>query len=117
MSGDRPDPDELLARVQADEARGRRGKLKIFFGYAGVVVRETLADDVLEQADDYELVDLTPEELMERLKGGKVYLPQQAERALGHFFQKTNLVALRELSLRQAAQRLNQDVQAARRET
>jgi two-component system sensor histidine kinase KdpD len=242
VSSGRPNPDELLARVQADEVRTRRGKLKIFFGYAagvgktyamleaarrelaegvdvvvgyvephgrpeteallqglevlpprlvpyrgvmlrefdldaalarrpqlilvdelahtnaeglrhvkrwqdveelleagihvwttlnvqhveslndviaqitGVVVRETLPDAVLERADDIELVDLTPEELIERLREGKVYVPQQAERALQHFFQKSNLVALRELSLRQAAQRLNKDVQAARRE-
>jgi two-component system sensor histidine kinase KdpD len=242
MTNERPNPDELLARVQADEARRQRGKLKIFFGYAagvgktyamleaarreraegidvvvgyvephtrpeteallgglevlpprlvpyrgvtlkefdldaalarrpqlilvdelahtnaeglrhakrwqdveellgagidvwttlnvqhveslndviaqitGVVVRETLPDAALERANDIELVDLTPEELMERLKEGKVYIPQQAERALGHFFQKSNLVALRELSLRQVAQRLSKDVQAAHRE-
>ncbi len=82
----------------------------------GVVVRETLPDAVLERADDIELVDLTPEELMDRLNEGKVYLPQQAERALQNFFSRTNLVALRELSLRQVAQRLSKDVQAARRE-
>ncbi|MCI0455634.1 MAG: sensor histidine kinase KdpD, partial [Gemmataceae bacterium] len=242
MTSKRPDPDELLARVQAEEARARRGKLKVFFGYAAgvgktyamleaarrvraegvdvvvgyvephgrpeteallaglevlpprlvpyrgvtlkefdldtalarhpqlilvdelahtnaeglrhakrwqdveelleegidvwttlnvqhieslndviaqitsVVVRETLPDAVLERADDIELVDLTPEELMERLKEGKVYIPQQAERALLHFFQKANLTALRELSLRQVAQRLSRDVQLARRE-
>ncbi len=242
MSSERPNPDELLARVQADEARGRRGKLKIFFGYAagvgktyamleaarrertegvdvvvgyvephgrpeteallqgleavpprpvpyrgvtlkefdldvalarrpqlilvdelahtnaeglrhakrwqdveelleagidvwttlnvqhveslndviaqvtGVVVRETLPDAVLERADDIELIDLTPEELVERLKEGKVYVPQQAERDLQHFFQKANLTALRELSMRQVAQRLSKEVQAARRE-
>src|SRR5439155_10183437 len=80
----------------------------------GIVVRETLPDSVLERADDIELVDLTPEELIERLKEGRVYIPQQAERALQHFFQKTNLVALRELSLRQVAQRLSKDVAAAR---
>lgn len=242
MSSERPSPDELLARVQADEARRRRGKLMVFFGYAagvgktyamleaarreqaagvdvvvgyvephgrpetealltglevlpprlvpyrgitlrefdldaalarrpqlllvdelahtnaeglrhakrwqdveelraagidvwttlnvqhveslndviaqitGVAVRETLPDAVLERADDIELVDLTPEELMERLQEGKVYVPQQAERALRSFFQKSNLVALRELTLRQAAQRVGRDVQAARRE-
>jgi two-component system, OmpR family, sensor histidine kinase KdpD len=80
-----------------------------------VVVRETLPDAVLERADEIELIDLTPEELMVRLQAGKVYLPFQAERALANFFQKTNLVALRELSLRQAAHRLHQDVEAARR--
>ena len=72
----------------------------------GVVVRETLPDAVLEQADEIELIDLTPAELVERLHEGKIYLPTQAERALKSFFQKGNLTALRELSLRQAAQRL-----------
>lgn len=82
----------------------------------GVVVRETLPDSVLERADEIELVDLTPDELTERLKAGKVYVPHQAERALQNFFQKANLVALRELSLRQAAQRLRRDVETARRQ-
>ncbi|HEV3143366.1 MAG TPA: sensor histidine kinase KdpD [Gemmataceae bacterium] len=82
----------------------------------GVVIRETIPDAVLEQADEIELVDLTPEELIERLRAGKVYIPQQAERALENFFQKPNLLALRELSLRQAAQRLQRDVEAARRD-
>jgi two-component system, OmpR family, sensor histidine kinase KdpD len=82
----------------------------------GVVVRETMPDAVLEQADEIELIDLTPAELVERLQAGKVYLPTQAERALKNFFQKGNLVALRELSLRQAAHRLQRDVDAARHE-
>ena len=82
----------------------------------GVVVRETLPDVVLERADDIELVDLTPEELLERLKAGKVYVPRQAVHALQSSFQKSNLVALRELSLRQVAQRLSLDVEAARNE-
>jgi two-component system sensor histidine kinase KdpD len=242
MSSDRPNPDELLARVRAEESRAGRGKLKIFFGYAagvgktfamleaahraraegtdvvvgyvephgrteteallqglealptravpyqnvtlrefdvdaalarkpqlllvdelahtnaegsrhvkrwqdvedvlaaginvwttlnvqhleslndviaqvtGVVVRETLPDAVIERADEIELIDITPDELVERLRAGKVYLPPQAERALENFFQKANLVALRELSLREAADRLNRDVEAARRE-
>jgi len=81
-----------------------------------VVVRERLPDSVLEMADEIELVDITPEELMDRLAAGKVYIPRQAERALQSFFHKTNLVALRELSLRQAAQRLQRDVEAARQE-
>ncbi|HLW67774.1 MAG TPA: sensor histidine kinase KdpD [Gemmataceae bacterium] len=81
-----------------------------------VVVRETVPDAVLEEADEIELIDLTPEELIDRLKAGKVYLRQQAERALENFFQKSNLQALRELSLRQAAQRLQKDVDAARRD-
>jgi two-component system, OmpR family, sensor histidine kinase KdpD len=80
----------------------------------GVVVRETLPDAILERADEIELVDVTPEELMERLKAGRVYFPAQAERALNSFFHKGNLVALRELSLRQAANRLQRDVETAR---
>jgi two-component system sensor histidine kinase KdpD len=82
----------------------------------GVVVRERLPDAVLEQADEIELVDVTPEELMDRLQAGKVYIPKQAERALASFFHKSNLVALRELSLRQAAHRIQRDVDAARSE-
>jgi two-component system sensor histidine kinase KdpD len=81
----------------------------------GVIVRETLPDTVLEKCDDLELIDITPEELIERLQAGKVYIPQQAERALRHFFQKSNLHALRELSFRQAASRVGRDVEAARR--
>ncbi len=242
MTATRPDPDALLERVQAEEARGRRGSLKIFFGYAagvgktyamleaarraasagrevvvgyvephgrpetealleglealpvrsvsyrgvtlrefdvdaalarrpelvlvdelahtnaegcrhakrwqdveellqagisvwttlnvqhidslndvigritGVPVRETVPDRIFDLADDLELIDLTPEELIERLRAGKVYIPDQAERALERFFQKSNLVALREFSLRQAARRVHTDVESARRQ-
>lgn len=82
----------------------------------GVAVKETLPDTVLERADEIELIDITPDKLMERLAAGKVYIPAQAERALKNFFQKSNLVALRELSLRQAASRVQQDVEIARQE-
>lgn len=242
MVSDRPNPDELLARVQADEAQTRRGKLKIFFGYAagvgktysmlatarrakdegrdvvvgyvephgrreteallegleilpvrqveyrgivlgefdvdaalakqpelllvdelahtnavgsrhakrwqdveelldagihvwttlnvqhieslndvigqvsGVTVRETVPDQVFDLADDLELVDISPEELLVRLRAGKVYIPQQAERAIGSFFQKVNLDVLRELSFRHAARRVHTDVESVRRQ-
>lgn len=82
----------------------------------GVAVKETLPDTVLERADEIELIDITPDKLMDRLAAGKVYVPTQAERALKNFFQKGNLVALRELSLRQAASRIQQDVEYARQE-
>jgi two-component system sensor histidine kinase KdpD len=82
----------------------------------GVAVKETLPDTVLERADEIELIDITPDTLMERLSAGKVYIPAQAERALKNFFQKSNLVALRELSLRQTASRVQQDVELARQE-
>ncbi len=81
----------------------------------GVTVRETVPDQVFDRADDLELVDITPEELIGRLRAGKVYVPEQAERALTSFFQRPNLDALREFSLRQAARRVQTDVESARR--
>ena len=72
-------------------------------GFTRVRVRETVPDRVLEAAE-IEVVDIPPDELIERLKAGKVYLPEEATRALGHFFSKSNLSALRELALRRAAQ-------------
>src|SRR6202163_2027280 len=70
-------------------------------------VRETVPDSIIDRADDIELVDLTPDDLIQRLKEGKVYLPRQAERATRHYFQPGNLTALRELSLRRTAQRVD----------
>ena len=69
-------------------------------------VRETVPDSILETADDIEVVDLAPDDLIQRLHEGKVYVPQQAERAVRHYFQPGNLTALRELALRQTAQRV-----------
>lgn len=71
--------------------------------FTKVRVRETLPDRILDQAE-IEIVDLPPDELIERLKQGKVYVPHEASRALGNFFSKSNLSALRELALRRAAQ-------------
>jgi two-component system sensor histidine kinase KdpD len=82
----------------------------------GVTVREAVPDRVFDLADDLELVDITPKELLLRLKAGKVYVPEQAQRAIQSFFQKSNRTALRELSLRQAARRIRMDVESARRE-
>ena len=82
----------------------------------GITVRETIPDRVFDMANDIELVDITPEELLVRLQAGKVYIPEQAQRAMQRFFQKPNLTALRELSLRQAARRVHSDVESARRE-
>jgi two-component system sensor histidine kinase KdpD len=81
-----------------------------------VQVRETVPDSVLERADEVELVDIAPEELLQRLRDGKVYLPEQAARAVQHFFQRGNLLALRELALRRMADRVDADVQAYREE-
>lgn len=80
----------------------------------GVQVRETVPDSVLDRADVIELVDLAPQELLSRLQEGKVYVPEQALRAQGNFFQRGNLLALRELALRRTAQHVDDDVQAYR---
>jgi two-component system sensor histidine kinase KdpD len=73
----------------------------------GVAVRETVPDLVLQNADDVILVDITPDELLQRLKEGKVYVPQMAERAIRNFFTPRNLTALRELALRRTADRVD----------
>jgi two-component system sensor histidine kinase KdpD len=80
-----------------------------------VVVRETVPDSVLDMADEVRLVDLPPEELLERMREGKVYRPAQAERAIESFFRKGNLIALRELSLRKTAERVDADMEAWRK--
>ena len=80
----------------------------------GIQVRETVPDGVLDQADAIELVDIAPEELLARLQEGKVYVPEQAQRAVDHFFQRGNLLALRELALRRTAQHVDEDVQEYR---
>ncbi len=80
----------------------------------GVVVRETIPDRVFDDADEVELVDLPPDELLERFREGKVYVAEQAERAAERFFRKANLVALRELAMRRVADRVSDEVQTAR---
>jgi two-component system sensor histidine kinase KdpD len=82
----------------------------------GVVVRETIPDSVFERADEIELVDLSPDELIQRLHEGKVYLPQQAAEAVHNFFRKGNLIALRELALRRTAERVDAQMQAYMRD-
>ena len=75
-----------------------------------VRVRETVPDAVFDSADAVEIVDLTPDDLIQRLKEGKVYVPKQAERALEHFFSPANLTALRELALRRTAERVDEQL-------
>lgn len=77
--------------------------------FTRVRVRETVPDSVFDGAD-IEVVDLPPDELIERLKDGKVYVPAEASRALGHFFSKPNLSALREMALRRAALSVDQSL-------
>jgi two-component system sensor histidine kinase KdpD len=83
-------------------------------GITGVRVAETLPDTVFDRAEEVVLVDVPVDELLARLKAGKVYAPQHAERASRHFFRKGNLIALRELALRRTADRINGDMQAYR---
>jgi two-component system sensor histidine kinase KdpD len=75
-----------------------------------VRVRETVPDSVFDRADAVKLVDVTPDDLIQRLKEGKVYVPKQAERALEHFFSPTNLTALREMALRRTAERVDEQL-------
>ena len=83
-------------------------------GITGVRVGETVPDTVFDQADEVVLVDVPADELLARLRGGKVYGAPQAERAAKNFFRKGNLIALRELALRRTADRIEDDVRAYR---
>ncbi|MGB6452373.1 MAG: sensor histidine kinase KdpD [Steroidobacteraceae bacterium] len=76
----------------------------------GIEVRETVPDSVLEIAADVELIDLPPDDLLERMRQGKVYVPEQARNAIANFFSRGNLLALRELSFRAAAGRLDEEI-------
>jgi two-component system sensor histidine kinase KdpD len=81
----------------------------------GVIVRETVPDRVVDEAEEIRLVDLPPEELLERLGEGKVYVPEQAKRAMDGFFKRATLTALRELALRQTADRVDEQMRSERR--
>lgn len=79
----------------------------------GVRQRETIPDRILDEADEVELIDLPPDDLIARLKAGKVYVPEQAATAIDRFFRKSNLLALRELALRRVADRVDAAARAA----
>jgi two-component system sensor histidine kinase KdpD len=83
-------------------------------GITGIRQQETLPDRVFESADQVELIDLPAEDLLARLRAGKVYVPEQAGTALGNFFLPANLTALRELALRKTADRVDASVLALR---
>ena len=87
----------------------------IVSGITGIRVWETVPDRLFDEADEVVVVDLPPDELLARLRAGKVYLPQQADRAAANFFRKGNLLALRELALRRTADRVDDEMQAWRR--
>ena len=83
-------------------------------GITGVRMQETVPDAVFERADEVVLVDTPPDELLERLHAGKVYVPEQARQAIDSFFRKGNLIALRELALRTTAERVDRAMQEYR---
>ncbi len=85
-------------------------------GITGIKVRETLPDRIFDQADEVVLVDLPPDDLLQRLREGKVYMGEQAERAVQNFFRKGNLLALRELALRRTAERVDTQMRSYRDE-
>jgi len=78
----------------------------------GVIVRETVPDRLLDEASEIEVIDLPPDELLTRLQEGKVYIPEQAARAIHEFFRKGNLTALREMSLRRAAEHIDDQMRS-----
>jgi two-component system sensor histidine kinase KdpD len=80
----------------------------------GIRIHETVPDTVIDAADEIILIDVTPDELLIRLKAGKVYPPAQAERATQNFFRKGNLIALREIALRRTAEHVEDDVRSYR---
>ncbi|MCX6238480.1 MAG: sensor histidine kinase KdpD [Bacteroidia bacterium] len=76
----------------------------------GIIIRETLPDEIFENADEVELVDLTPDELLQRLSEGKVYAPERSKLAIENFFRKGNITALREMALRIVADRVDKQL-------
>lgn len=88
----------------------------LVYELTGVKVRETFPDRILEEADEVRLIDISPEALLERLKAGKVYPPGKIERSLENFFRKSNLAALRELSLREVADEVVDNIEAEAKE-
>ena len=76
----------------------------------GITVRETLPDEIFEEADEVELVDLSPDELLQRLSEGKVYTPERSREAIMNFFRKGNITALREMALRIVAERVDKQL-------
>jgi two-component system sensor histidine kinase KdpD len=76
----------------------------------GIIVRETIPDEIFENADEIEVIDLTPEELLQRLSEGKVYTPERSKEAVESFFRKGNITALREMALRIVADRVDKQL-------
>ncbi len=84
----------------------------VVYQITGVIVHETIPDRLMDEADEIEVIDLPPDELIQRLHDGKVYVHEQATRAIEKFFRKGNLTALREISLRRAAERVDNQMRS-----
>ena len=114
------DIDELLAAgidvISTVNVQHIESLNDVVGGITGIRVWETVPDHVFDEAEEVVLVDLPTDDLLRRLKEGKVYLPEQAERAVQNFFRKGNLMALRELALRRTADRVDDEVRSYRRE-
>ena len=114
------DIDELLAAgidvISTVNVQHLESLNDVVGGITGIRVQETVPDHVFDQAEEVVLVDLPTDDLLRRLKEGKVYMPEQAERAVQNFFRKGNLMALRELALRRTADRVDDEVRSYRRE-
>ena len=114
------DIDELLAAgidvISTVNVQHLESLNDVVGSITGIRVWETVPDHVFDEAEEVVLVDLPTDDLLRRLKEGKVYLPEQAERAVQNFFRKGNLMALRELALRRTADRVDDDVRSYRRE-
>src|SRR5882724_5390621 len=105
-----------LAHTNAPGSRHPKRYLDVVARITRIRVRETVPDRVVDAADEVELVDLTPADLMARLREGKVYVREQAQRALRHYFSPGNLTALRELALRRTAERVDDQMLSYMRE-
>jgi two-component system sensor histidine kinase KdpD len=101
--------------VVDDERQHIESLNDVVSGITGIRVWETVPDRVFDRADEVVIVDLPPDDLLQRLKEGKVYMPQQAATAVRNFFRKGNLIALRELALRRTADRVDDEMLLYRR--
>jgi two-component system, OmpR family, sensor histidine kinase KdpD len=88
----------------------------LIFRITGIGIQDTIPDSVVEQADELELIDLAPDDLLQRLREGKVCISEDTSHAISHFFRKENLIALRELTLRWVADRVDTQMQDYRRD-
>ncbi|MBS1984801.1 MAG: sensor histidine kinase KdpD [Bdellovibrionales bacterium] len=104
---------DVYTALNVQHLESRAGVVK---SISGIDISETVPDTLLDRAQEIELIDVDPERLRQRIREGKVYPPDRAERALAHFFQSSTLTALREISLRVTAERVDTDLQAFRTE-